>query len=157
MGFIVDSLENDFYSRKAVNIGCTNYLVFLKPFVGIKELADGSKIRTFSPQTVQFPLQLIVTELFEEDKRFAEEGPKAIAEVLDVGSNCIYVGPNKSYYGGLMTVSVLHKNSIGAMIEFLPNNFSFESQINQFLNDTEGQYFVLSIAATKIAVVLFSL
>ena len=147
---VVDSLENDFYSRKAVNIGCTNYLVSLKPFVGIKELADGSKIRTFSPQTVQFPLQLIVTELFEEDKRFVEEGPKAIAEVLDVGSNCIYVGPNKSYYGGLMTVSVLHKNSIGAMIEFLPNNFSFESQINQFLNDTEGQYFVLSIAATKI-------
>lgn len=87
-----NSISATFARNKGIVLGKILVLVYVQPVTGLIRTSRGALVKTFSTDTVAYPIQLIVKEVNNTDERFATRAPLPIDEEYPLDSQVVFLG-----------------------------------------------------------------
>lgn len=112
-----DRIENHYSKRLGMIIGPVESIVHVHLLRGLKKTEDGATIKEFAEipgQETDYPLQLILDEVVNEDERFMEREALPIEEEYPAGSRAFFLGEYN--YGRPVHVSGHENGKVNGLI-----------------------------------------
>ncbi|KAK6462135.1 Kem1 5 [Scheffersomyces coipomensis] len=88
----VSNTKYVYEKTKGVILDKIEVLVYVQPVNGLIRTARGAYVKTFSKDVECYPIQLIVKEVTNKDKRFASRQPVPVEEEFPIGSQVVFLG-----------------------------------------------------------------
>lgn len=88
----VNNLKYTYDKTKGVHIGEVRILVYTQAVNGLIRTPKGAFVKTFTKDIEVFPIQLIVKDVVNKDKRFSARPPLPIDEEFPIESQVVFLG-----------------------------------------------------------------
>lgn len=153
-----DRIEHHFSKRYGVVIGSVEIILHVQPLKGLKRTDDGALVKDYddrSDKEIEYPLQLAVNLVEQEDGRFEEQEPQDLRTEFPNGSPVFFLGEH--LYGSPGSISFdsnqpqdQNKNQLAVRLFVFQQQAKELAALRQLVSTRVEERYVPSFQVAKI-------